>query len=301
MKICKRVLEFIFNRIYPVLKPAWLQRTLRLIGFKFPYHRFAEKLDYRGIVTVSVNGEKIRLQSYNGYIEITLFWYGPFAIWEAMQLKLWSSLVSSSSVILDIGANTGIYSLIGATNKNATIYAFEPVPVVRSMLAENIELNNFPIQIEETIIGDFIGQETLYIPRQGWVDVASINKKFAEHFVITDTMQELTCPMTTIDAFLARRQNTNLNEVVLAKIDVEGAENRVLEGMKETLENRNVHFTAELLDPEFYTECRALIPATYHCYAIDERAKTIRRTDQFVPGVGNYYFTKEDKGPEIIV
>jgi FkbM family methyltransferase len=300
MKIIKRLLEKIFNYVYPLLKPAGVQKFLRLIGFKFPYHRFAEKLDYQGIVTFEVNGEKIRMKSYNGYIEVTLFWYGPFAIWEAMQLKLWSSLVPSSTVVLDIGANTGIYSLIGALNKEAAVYAFEPVPVVRKMLTENVALNGDRVKIKELVIGDYVGQETLYIPRQGWVDVASINKQFAEHFVITDTMQELICPMTTVDAFLGEIDPSS-KEVILAKIDVEGAEHRVLMGMKATLEERNVHFTAELLDEAFFALCVALIPTSYYCYAINERAKTITKTTQFVPGVGNYYFTKEDKGETIAV
>lgn len=300
MKSLKRFLENIFNYIYPLLKPAGVQKFLRLIGFKFPYHRFAEKLDYQGVVTIEVNGEEIQMKSYNGYIEVTLFWYGPFAIWEAMQLKLWANLVESATVVLDIGANTGIYSLIGATNKKATVYAFEPVPVVLDMLIQNVALNGNRVKIKELVIGDYIGQETLYIPRQGWVDVASINKQFAEHFVVTDTMQELVCAMTTVDSFLTETSIPR-EAVILAKIDVEGAENRVLKGMRATLEERNVHFTAELLDEAFFAECVAHIPATYYCYAINERAKTITKTKHFIEGVGNYYFTKEDRGGTIVV
>jgi len=49
---------------------------------------------------------------------------------------------SSRRIFVDIGANTGSFSLLPAVNKELYCYSFEPNPVAFDILGENIELNN---------------------------------------------------------------------------------------------------------------------------------------------------------------
>lgn len=295
----RKTLLNIFDVIHPILKPEKVQLFLRRIGVKFPFIDFASKLDYRGIVDFTVNDKNLKLRSNNNLIDIYIFWYGIFGVWEPTQLRLWSSLVKDADTILDVGANTGVYSLIASSNEKANVYAFEPVPVVREMLKENLDLNNLnQVMIVPVIVGDRIGQETIYIPWQGWTDVASINKEFAEKFVREDKMQEIVCEMTSLDSFL-EFSKVPMNAKILCKIDVEGAEKRVLNGMKESLINRNISFTAELLDSDFYDEVVSMLPSGYKVYAINESSKKVELCNAFVSTASNYYITRKNDLPSL--
>ncbi|MCB9810532.1 MAG: FkbM family methyltransferase [Candidatus Nomurabacteria bacterium] len=293
-KKIKLGIEKIFNIIYPLLKFEWIQHTMRNLGFKLPYYRFAEKLDYRGVVDFVVNNKRLYLQSYNQPIEMFIFWYGIFGEWESTQLKLWSALVKQSDIVLDIGANTGVYSLIATTNSEAKIYAFEPVPDVVKMLEKNIELNQpNNIFLKTQLIGDRIGSETLYIPRSGWVDVASVNKEFANNYRQGNVMTELPCPMTTVDAFLDELNITD-DLSVLCKIDVEGAEERVLQGMVNAMRSRRLTFMIEILNKDYFSRLYNMLPQEYEIIAIDEGQKKIYKVQEFANGVTNYLCSKQN-------
>jgi precorrin-6B methylase 2 len=53
-------------------------------------------------------------------------------------LRLWVSFAATSSLILDVGANTGVNALAAkSTNPQADVYAFEPVAPIFAKLSEN--------------------------------------------------------------------------------------------------------------------------------------------------------------------
>ena len=47
---------------------------------------------------------------------------------ERQSLRLWLQAAKHARTIFDVGANSGVYALAGAVNKNASIDAFEPIP-----------------------------------------------------------------------------------------------------------------------------------------------------------------------------
>ena len=56
--------------------------------------------------------------------------------------------VQDKAVVVDIGANIGVYSIFAAsTTKNSVVYAYEPVPDSYHHLLENIRLNQFEDRI----------------------------------------------------------------------------------------------------------------------------------------------------------
>lgn len=299
MKIIKNLLEKIFNLIFPILKPEFIQHMLRRMGFKFPYYRFAEKLDYRGIVDFEVNGKILYMRSHNGPIEMFIFWYGIFGYWESVQLKLWSKLVLIADVICDVGANNGVYSLIASTNVKAKVYSFEPVPLVKEMLDQNVELNQLSnIETSNLVVGDAEKVVNLYIPREGWVDVASINKQFAEQALSVNHSRALECQMTSLDSFFDKKVAKTPKRILL-KIDVEGVEAIVLKGMQNLLINHNTFFQVEILTPASFNELRTLIPSWYVVRAIDEEKKRISLTNDYIQGVSNYLIYPESLESEI--
>ena len=72
-------------------------------------------------------------------VEKEIFWNGFGQCWEKNSLDLWTKLSSRSEIILDIGANNGIYSLVStAVNSKAKTYAFEPNSLFIPTLKKNI-------------------------------------------------------------------------------------------------------------------------------------------------------------------
>ena len=53
-------------------------------------------------------------------------------------------LAKESKIVMDIGAFSGLYSLLVASlNKESQIFAFEPVNETYNILKQNIQVNNF--------------------------------------------------------------------------------------------------------------------------------------------------------------
>ena len=56
----------------------------------------------------------------------------------------WIDKITENSIIWDIGANVGLYSIYAAKSKNCKVYAFEPSVFNLELLARNIYINNLP-------------------------------------------------------------------------------------------------------------------------------------------------------------
>lgn len=292
MKYLRKLLDFVFYLIHPLFKPEPLQRFLRHY-VDLPYS-MAKHLNYTGLVDFWVNGVKLVMQSYNTPIEMTIFWRGAFKAREGSELYLWSRLIQDADIVLDIGANNGVYALIAGTNQKAKVYAFEPVPLVYKMLEENINLNQMKNIIpKQEIIGDVTGKSTLFVPKEGWVDVASLEKDFAAKFNENKNLEEINCPSVTVDDFLVREKISESAKIV-CKIDVEGAEHRVIKGMKNVLDNGNVSVLAELLTEEDFTQVRNMVPAKYSTFGVNVVNKKLVFCQSYTKQVKNYLFIKTD-------
>src|SRR5262249_32703018 len=140
----------------PVFEAA--RRTLRLKESLYKH------LHFEGEFVVKIDDEHSFLIHHYGYeIENTLFWDGLSGGWEKMSIALWTKLVSRCRTIFDIGANTGVYSLVaGSLNPEAKIYAVEPVKRVFEKLRHNIELNDLDISCLEAAISNSDGTATIY-------------------------------------------------------------------------------------------------------------------------------------------
>ena len=153
--------------------------------------------------------------------------------WEGFEAPLPSAVVRIlrrwPGVLLDVGANTGFYSLIAvASGPDTTAIAYEPVPAIVEMLRANLRLNRASkrVTVEELAIGDRSGRATLHLPPpqpDGTIETsASLEPDFKE--VIASSFEVRTS--TLDDAWRASGEPA----VTMVKVDVEGAEARVLAG-----------------------------------------------------------------------
>lgn len=128
---------------------------------------------------------------------------------------------------LDVGANTGLYALIAAAARpDVRILAFEAFPPVIDVLRRNIALNvcGARIQVVPQAVADVCGELSLYVPRSvGAVETScSLDPNFKD-----DVVEEIKVSSITLDSYWA---DMGRPEVGAIKIDVEGAEHRVLLG-----------------------------------------------------------------------
>jgi len=112
-----------------------------------PPKRVYQHLHFEGPIRVEVEPGKSFTMMHHGFeVENDIFWAGLFGGWEKTSLRLWHQLCAEADVILDVGANTGVYALLSkTTNPHAKVFAFEPVERIFSKLAANVELNGYDI------------------------------------------------------------------------------------------------------------------------------------------------------------
>ena len=127
---------------------------------------------------------------------------------------------------LDIGANVGVYSLLAASKiKQGNVYSFEVLPKNFQRLQENIQLNNLErVKLYQVAVSDRSGAIELNLADGD--SMAFITDKTSEKTISVkaDTIDNLLC-------------NENLDNLTLAKIDIEGAEILALQGASRLLKN----------------------------------------------------------------
>jgi FkbM family methyltransferase len=111
--------------------------------------RFAENSTMRisrrwrvsGEVEIQIDNTTVKMYSKCDDPIVDCFYYGrPYQ--EASDVSLFIRLAMNSRIIFDVGAFTGLYSLVSARcNSQCKLYSFEPNPVNFQRLIMNRELN----------------------------------------------------------------------------------------------------------------------------------------------------------------
>lgn len=134
--------------------------------------------------------------------------------------------VEEDDTVWDIGANVGLYSCI--IGKRASVVAFEPQPANHERLNENLRLNGINAETHQIALGGDDGEISFEMDDRGEIAGAGRGTITAG-----DTHSSVTVRQSQGDTIAA--QETPLPDIV--KIDVEGAEKQVIDGMTNTLNN----------------------------------------------------------------
>lgn len=234
-------------------------------------------LHFKGIITVKVDAKaSFRIRHHGHLIENELFWQG-LSGWEKTSLELWTRLCRKSQVILDIGANTGVYALVAkAVAPKAVIAALEPVPRVFARLEENIALNGGGITALRAAASDHKGSAVLY--DQGWADHVLSVSLDPEWNKQDPNLTPIDVPcLTVMDVLSELKQPT----VDLVKIDVETYEPTVLRGFVDLIRRDKPTMLIELLNDTVAQQVAELVDGLgYAYYNIDDQAWPPLRTDR---------------------
>ncbi len=258
-----------------------------------PYDVY-KNLRFKGIVRVKIDGSSFKINTdYDKYIETKLFWKGINADYERMSFDLWISLSKKSKVILDVGANTGIYSLISKTvNPNAQVYGFEPMPDVYQQFFANEKLNNFGIHCLDLAASNQDGTADIYTNPTEQLYTSTLNSENTVENSIKTTIKTITLK-TWIE------QN-NIKNIDLMKVDVESFEPQVMEGMGEYLKLMRPTMLMEILSNEVGEAVeKQLEDCDYLFFNLDEKTKPVQVPHLNAEGYLNHLICSKETAQEL--
>lgn len=258
-----------------------------------PPKRIRKYLRFKGPFRLTFDdGTTLRIINYGNTIENQLFWLGADG-WEGRSTSAWIKLCKESEIVLDVGANTGLYSLIASkANPKSVVYAFEPVDLIFKRLKENLRLNNLQVLAFNIALAEENGQGKIFAADtvSSTFDQASLNnsQKEGSRFMIIH--------MKRLDSFI---QDSGLKKIDLMKIDVETFEPQVLKGMSHYLKKFAPTMLIEILNIDVARDVESLIDGNgYEYYLIDE-SKGLIRQDNLTPGKrgNNFLLLNKSKHP----
>lgn len=236
-------------RIYKKL-PESLKRKLCLFlkRTSIPNDRFYNRISFYGKFKVKIDNKRsFYMYHFGGLIENETFWKGLFKTWEVESGNTWMKLCKESQVIFDIGANTGIYSLVAKTlNPEAKIYAFEPSRHTFSKLNRNIELNQFDIVSSQMAISNISSTSIFYDipnPNQTTASLSPFKTKLQKQYKGSNWEYEV----KTISLSDYIEQN-NIEKIDLIKLDIELHEAEAIEGLGTFLDKFKPVILVEVLN-----------------------------------------------------
>lgn len=225
-------------------------------------------LHFVGVFKVQVDEHTSFLIKHHGYlIENELFWRGMKS-WDPVSLELWKRLCPHARVVMDIGANTGLYALVAqAVNPAATVIAVEPVERVFGKLAGNVALNGGRIKAIRAAVSDRSGMAILYdSPDSEHVLSVSLDPTWNSE---STRLRPVEVPSITVQDLLKAYGSTKAD---LLKIDVETHEPAVLDGCGSLIREHRPTLLVELLNDEVAARVAAHVDGLgYEYYDIDER------------------------------
>ena len=219
-------------------------------------------LRFRGIFTVPIDAShSFKVKNYGFSIENSIFWAGLTGEWEASSIKLWIELVKDADVIFDVGANTGIYSLVAkALNPQSKVYAFEPVKRIFEKLQYNQSLNQYDTTCLEYAASNTNGTATIYDLPIDHVYSVTVNKNLnpAGTNVIPTTIKTI-----RLDTFI---EQAKIEKLDLIKLDVETYEAEVIEGLGIYLEKFKPTILVEVLNDKMGSQLQELFDGKGYLY-----------------------------------
>lgn len=199
---------------------AWLEKNKR---------KYVEL----GPVTYRVKGHKYKVYPETNF---HLYMYGPEK--NLSIVPLISRFAKPGSAVIDVGAHSGYFTIclseaVGASGK---VYALEASPVIYAELQETVESNGLAnIELINKAVSDRDGHINFFMAPDWKSEISSMRPGEGESIVI--------------DSVALDNVVSDILAVSFVKIDVEGAEMKVLNGMTEIIQRDHPTMVIEISDP----------------------------------------------------
>ena len=162
-------------------------------------------------------------------------------VYEAGVERIMETLLPSAENFLDLGANIGFYSMFAVSlNPKIRVIAFEPNPIVRNRLFENLIINRYLTQVSVIPFGLSSIHETaeFFVPPISGSGAGSLKNLHIEE----GTPSRFQVELHSIDEIFSKD-----SEIDLIKIDIEGSEYQAILGGEELINAQQPVIVIELL------------------------------------------------------
>lgn len=268
-----------------------IKKSLSGKGFdKFPlanaaYEALYRRLKPEGIVLIELQNRQMYADSNDRYFTPQLMIDGIHAPYETETFK---REVKEGMTVVDLGAHWGYYTTLVAelVGKKGKVFAFEPNPHNYHILVKNMEVNEYKnVVTTQKAVSDQVGVTKLFLAPGNSGDHRIYDPDEERDFVEIETV--------SLDEFFKNRDG----RIDLIKIDTQGAEMAVLQGMGNViLENPDLKIITEFwpmslrkfgYSPEEYLNL--LIKYGFDIFYIDEEEEKLESVDvdrcmQLCPG-----------------
>ena len=294
MKKIKHFLFLVSTGLFNVL-PLNNLIALILRRFGVQNHKIYKDLKFSGPFKIDFFNENKRYEfkmfHFGGYIENETFWKGLFQTFERESGQIWIEFSKISSVIFDIGANTGIYSFVSkAVNSTCEIYAFEPSNNTKQKFKKNIHLNGVKINQKDIALGENDGEQIFYDYKSKNQTSASLSPEKSKDLV---DLWEYKVKTARLDSFI---EEEKIEKIDLIKMDVEMYEPQVLRGFSKYLPIFQPVIFVEVLTDDIANQIYPLIKEDYFIYQL-KTDSTLKKVEHFtiVAFVWNYLLVPKSK------
>jgi FkbM family methyltransferase len=210
-----------FAKVLPARLPELTYTTLLKPK---PLRRLAHRIFLRCVPShVTIDGLKLYLNPSDPVLSPSV----AFGIYENYEQDIFRSFCKPGAIVVDVGANVGLYTLIAASRvgKNGKVIAIEPHPESYRYLQKTIELNGLnSVRSFNVALGDRRRKIDLFLTDE--------NKADSRIYDATGQRQKITAEMIDLDHLLAENEITAVHVI---KMDIQGAESVALRGMLKTL------------------------------------------------------------------
>ncbi|MEZ6139023.1 MAG: FkbM family methyltransferase [Zavarzinella sp.] len=233
--------QFVKKNLQKIGRVMFEQPSFPTFTHKHPVVYIGEGL----CITILQSGDIIAFPSRDMLISPPIIFTQQY---EAHITRVLSELLRPHQTFIDIGANIGIHAVRAArlVGPQGKVIGFEPMPnnfliFHRNIMANGLQdmctpvkmaLSNKNDEMTMEYLDDFCGNGML----------GNYNEEFAKS--LQREIKREVVPVTTLDQQLSEK---NITKVDLIKIDVEGVEVKVLEGMLQTIkQNPHLQIISEL-------------------------------------------------------
>ncbi len=198
------------------------------------YDKHIASLDTKTIISLKSDYGKFEIRNVREYIQKNIYFLGYYEVRETMLIK---RILQPGDTFIDVGANIGWFTIHAAKHLGLSgkIVSFEPSSEIHDHLQTNIKLNSLATSItklEKIALSDQNSTAVL----SNTVETNSGRTSIINDVNLIETNS--TAEIVETIKFDDYYQKENLKKIKLIKIDVEGAEMKVLQGMSSALKQK---------------------------------------------------------------
>lgn len=147
------------------------------------------------------------------------------------EIKFLRKLIQPGQVVVDVGANLGVYtlSLAKCVGDSGRVVAFEPAPHTALLLRASIEANGYSnVDVEECALSDTLGELRFAIENSSELNRVLEPGESSDNAIVVK--------VSTLDHIQLAHQ---LHDVYFLKLDAEGQEESIIKGGERLLRNQS--------------------------------------------------------------